>query len=233
MRPARTIRVAGHRVELRPCDGPAPLVCLTVHDPMAERLLGACRDEGCPPFHLLEVTGLRWDEELSPWPSDPVLGEDDRFAGEAPGYLALLLDEVLPEAERLAEQRGRVVAGYSMGGLFALWAAHACDAFRAAVSASGSVWYPGFADFALSRPLSPAVEAAYLSIGDRESRTRNPVLRTTEEASRRIADAYARSGVRATFALEPGDHFRDVAGRCARGIAWALRALGGRRDAGA
>ena len=40
-----------------------------------------------------------------------------------------------------------VIAGYSLAGLFALWAAWNSGYFRRVASVSGSLWYPGFTDY--------------------------------------------------------------------------------------
>ena len=75
-----------------------------------------------------------------------------------------------------------VIAGYSLAGLFALWATWNSGYFRRVASVSGSLWYPGFTDYIRNNePKSgcgekSGPEKAYFSLGDRESRTRHPLM---------------------------------------------------------
>lgn len=82
--------------------------------------------------------------------------------------IPLIEDTIIPEY--------RVIAGYSMGGLFALYAPYVTDLFSSAVSASGSVWYPEFVSYVKSHDFLKKPNTIYLSLGNQESRTRNPFL---------------------------------------------------------
>ena len=44
----------------------APIVYANMVTDSGQTVLDACRTLGCLPFHLVTVTRLRWDEELSP-----------------------------------------------------------------------------------------------------------------------------------------------------------------------
>ena len=57
------------------------------------------------------------------------------------------------------------------------------DAFSRAASVSGSLWFPGFKEYVLSHPPIHRPDCVYFSLGDRESKTRNPVLQTVQELS--------------------------------------------------
>jgi predicted alpha/beta superfamily hydrolase len=195
-------------------------------------VLSRCSQLGCAPFDLVTISGFSWDQCLSPWPSEPVATKDDHFAGDAPAYLEWLLGSVVPWAsDTLGETAaGSYVSGYSMAGLFALWSLYETDAFAGAVCASGSLWYPGFGDFATTHDLVASPQGVYLSLGDRESSVRNPALRVTESVFRLVRDSYERRGIPVTFELNPGNHFRDMDLRVAKGITWLLgTAAEGRR----
>lgn len=134
----------------------------------------------------------------------------------------------MPFAEGVVGTGGaRIMAGYSMAGLFALYVPHVSRMFSGSVSASGSLWFPGFADFVRGTPFVRRPDAIYLSIGDRESRTRNPYLRTTEDRTRGLYDHYRAEGIDSVFELNPGNHFRDADLRLAKGISWAVPRCGG------
>ena len=171
------------------------------------------------PFMLAACDVNNWDHELSPWPAGDVTGDDD-FTGEAPAYLAWLLDEAMPLVEGEAHPV-RGIGGYSMAGLFAAWAFLSCDAFAGLASGSGSLWYPGWREWAQGHA-APAGSVAYLSLGTKEPRVRNRQVATVGEATQELADALAAdAGVReTTFECNPGGHFNDPTGRMAAGMAW-------------
>ena len=59
--------------------------------------------------------------------------------------------------------RRRFLCGYSLAGLFALWAVYQTDFFAGTAAVSPSVWYPGWLGYAEEhRALTPAVYLSYL-----------------------------------------------------------------------
>ena len=109
----------------------------------------------------------------------------------------------------------RGIAGYSLAGLFAIYALYRTDLFSRAASVSGSLWYPGFRDFIISSQLRARPDRLYLSLGDRESKgSTSTVLGNTEA----IAAHFSSIGISTLFELNPGNHFTDPAGRTAKGI---------------
>ena len=66
------------------------------------------------------------------------------------------------------------LAGYSLAGLFALYAAHKAKAFSRFVAASPSAWFPRFVDFAKTTPFATKPQHIYLSLGDAEAKTKIP-----------------------------------------------------------
>ena len=187
------------------------------------QLADACMGLGCRPFHLVEMSGLEWDSDLSPWPAGKIITKSDDFRGNAGVYLQRLLSVVIPEAERSIGLNNpvRILSGYSMAGLFALYAMYSTDAFRGMASVSGSVWYPGFEDYAIKNGIkgNPAI---YMSIGDMESRTRSPYLSGTEGVCRRLAEHFVSLGYDCCFELNPGNHFTDMELRIAKAICWLI-----------
>ena len=109
-----------------------------------------------------------------------------------------------------------------MAGLFALWSLYETDLFSGAVCASGSLWYPGFCDFALNNEFRRISVGVYLSVGDRESAVKNPTLQKTGSVFRTLEEHYKSRGVSSVFELNPGNHYRDVDLRMAKGYRWIL-----------
>ena len=105
-----------------------------------------------------------------------------------------------------------------MAGLFAAWAMYRSSLFDRIACMSGSLWYPGFREFALREPLRRAPGRLVLSLGDREALTRHPVLRTVRDTTEALRDHWADLGVPVSFTLHPGNHFARVIERQADGI---------------
>ena len=201
-----------------------PLVYSIDYHENGQLLLEACRLVGCSGFNLVTISGLHWNQELSPWPVETVVSRDDRFEGQADQWLPVLTGEVVPQVEHLldAPPAWRCLAGYSLAGLFAVWTAFQTDLFTRILSASGSMWYPGWLEFARDHELTVPLQGIYLSVGDKESTSRNAVLQTVGERTRQIADLMASRGITATFELNPGNHFKNPPLRVVKGIKWLL-----------
>ena len=216
----------GHRrvCLYRLAEGTAPLVYSIDYHENGQLLIDASRQVDCSGFNLVTISGLHWNQELSPWAVETVISRDDRFTGEAPQLLPVLTDEIVPQVERLldAPPAWRCLAGYSMAGLFAVWAAHRTDLFTRILSASGSMWYPGWLEYVRKHALAGPVEGVYLSVGEQESTSRNAVLQTVGERTRAVATLLAERGVNTKFELNPGNHFKNPPLRVVKGIKWLL-----------
>ncbi len=182
---------------------------------------------------LAMVSVADWNRDLSPWPAPSAFKRAEAFAGEADAFLAALTDEVLSGiVARLASPPEWVVlAGYSLAGLFATYTACNSDAFDAIVSASGSLWYPGFVDYVRAHVPRPRMAHAYFSVGDREAATKNKPLQSVEANTRAVSKLFANCGVQTIFELNKGGHFQDMALRLARGICWAVGCCASIQDA--
>ena len=205
-------------------NGPAPLVYSIDYHENGQLLLDACKQVGCSGFNLVTISGLHWNQELSPWPVETVVSKDDNFAGEAAQWLTLLTGEVVPQVEQLLDlpPTWRMLAGYSLAGLFAVWTAFHSDLFTRFLSASGSMWYPGWLEYAREHELAVSLQGIYLSVGEQESTSRNAVLHTVGQRTRALAELMAERGIPSHFELNPGNHFKNPPLRVAKGICWLL-----------
>ena len=197
-----------------------PLIVLNTFEGGGAQVLEEARKLGGGDFSLLSVGGLDWNRDMSPWECAPVMAQDEGYAGGADSYLSLLLEEILPEGlKRLPESPSWIgIAGYSLAGLFALYALYRTDTFARAASMSGSLWFPGFGDFVRSHDMKRTPEKLYLSLGDKEAKTRNPYLKTVQENTEAAVQLYRDRGLDVTWELNPGNHFRDAEKRSAKGI---------------
>ena len=96
------------------------------------------------------------------------------------------------------------IGGYSLAGLFALWAATRTDRFAGIAAASPSVWFPGFTDYLRANPVRSG--AVYLSLGDREEKTRNPVMAEVGNRIRETEEILRGQGVKTVLEWNPGNH---------------------------
>ena len=204
--------------------GTAPLVYSIDYHENGKLLLEACEQVGCEGFNLVTISGLHWNQELSPWPVETVVSKNDRFTGGGPDLLPLLTHEIVPQVEGLldAPPAWRCLAGYSLGGLFAVWTAYQTDLFTRILSASGSMWYPGWLEFAQEHELAALLQGIYLSVGEQESTSRNAVLQTVGERTKALASLMAERGIPAKFELNPGNHFKNPPLRVVKGINWLI-----------
>ena len=105
MNPPQKIILEGKQILRFSCaETNAPVVYLHTYQEEGTAVLAQCEELNCPPFHLVSISGLRWEEELSPWPHPPVLSNRDHFTGEAEDYAACLTEKILPWAEKQLSQ---------------------------------------------------------------------------------------------------------------------------------
>ena len=202
----------------------APLVYSIDYHENGQLLIEASRQIGCEGFNLVTVSGLHWNQELSPWAVETVVSKDDRFTGGAPELLPIFTDEIVPHVENLldAPPAWRCLAGYSMAGLFAVWSTFQTEMFTRILSASGSMWYPGWLEYAQEHELAMTPRGVYLSVGEQESTARNTVLQTVGKRTWAIANLLAERGIPTKFELNPGNHFKNPPLRVVKGIKWLL-----------
>lgn len=167
---------------------------------------------------LAAISGVDWNRELSPWSVPEVFRDGADFGGQASVLLDMLTHQIIPLTEKhlrcAPEFRG--IAGYSLAGLFALWAVYQTDLFDRAASISGSLWFDGFLNF--MRTNTPKAKLVYLSLGDREKAVKNPRLAAVEDCTVQAVELLRARGVSTVFEMNRGGHFRDIPVRIARGI---------------
>lgn len=168
---------------------------------------------------LFDYECTDWDADFSPWSADTA---GEHFPGGGTETLRFLREEALPLLRTLRPEGRFFTAGYSLSALFALWAFCECPLFSGAVCCSGSLWYPGWAEYADAHPLREG-SAVYLSLGGKEPGKGRPPMNTVGEAYERQSRlCKAAPGVRSTYVMNPGGHFADSNARLAKGFRWIL-----------
>ena len=212
--------VSGRTVEIfSSADGIAPLVILNTIQGEGAKIFEKCLELGCNDFTLAAIGGLNWNRDLSPWETPEIRNNRYSFGG-ADEYISELTGKILPEI--LSKLPGTpeftAIAGYSLAGLFALYAAYRTDVFSRVASVSGSLWFPGFTEFAQSHNFVKTPDLIYLSLGDTEAKTRDKNLATVQKNTEFLAGFYKSRGIGTIFELNCGNHFTDTIGRTAKGI---------------
>ncbi len=187
-----------------------------------------------------------WEENFSPWCAPRVFAKGPNFGDGAQKTLDTLINQVIPwtESELTDPPTYRVLVGYSLAGLFSLWAgvsqqvARGCQhdataphvdapaaTFQRIGAVSGSFWFPGLLDY-VDQQISEGVVGlthAYLSLGDRETRTPNPQIMHVRENAELLASKLENAGITSTFELNRGNHFQNVEGRMQKALDWLVK----------
>ena len=168
-------------------------------------------------FRLVACQVDDWNRDLSPWEAPPVFSKEG-FGGKAEKTLQDLKESVLSQ---YGQADRKFIGGDSLAGLFALWAAYREDSFEGVAAASPSVWFPGFLSMAEKETLK--AKRVYLSLGDKEEKTKNPVMATVGDSIRRLHQIYEDAGgVKSGLEWNEGNHFREPELRMAKGYAWVI-----------
>ena len=164
-------------------------------------------------FHLIAVKVDDWNHDLSPWKAPAVFG-NECFGDGA--------ESTLSEVLKLLSDMSKTyyIGGYSLAGLFDLWAVHQTDLFAGAAAASPSIWFPGFLDYMKEHEIK--TRSIYLSLGDREEKTRNPVMAQVGSCIRSAYEMLQERGVCCTLEWNKGNHFKDPDLRTAKAFAWVM-----------
>ena len=174
---------------------------------------------------LVTIDGITWEDELSPWLVAKAFHGGQDFTGGADKFIAFLEERLVPKAEQGLGfvPTYRVMAGYSLAGLFSLYTLYKTSIFQRIVCASGSLWYDGFVDFMKAKQLQKLPDKIYLSLGDKEKITKNKRLAAVEERTLEAEQVLRQQGITTIFEKNQGGHFLDTTERVAKGIRWVLK----------
>ena len=164
-------------------------------------------------FQMIAVKVDSWNQDLSPWRAPAVFGNED-FGEGASALLAQILELCKDESKTY------YLGGYSLAGLFVLWASCQTDRFAGIAAASPSVWFPGFLSYVKEYGIaSPAV---YLSLGDREERTKNKVMAAVGDCIRELYGWLQEQEIDRMLEWNSGNHFKEPGIRTAKAFAWVM-----------
>lgn len=220
-----TLSTKGKTISIFPCfEVNAPIIYLNTFSKEGQKVFEAAQTAGCPLFTLVTISDLDWNHDMAPWDSPPAIKNAAPCTRGADDYLQLLTEEITPTAEKeiAGVPRWRGIAGYSLAGLFALYAIYQTDLFSRVGSISGSLWFPGMKEYIFSHEPKRCPDCMYFSLGDKESKTRNPILRSVRQNTEEIHAFYQSKGIDTVFQLNPGNHYNHAVERTAAGLCWLL-----------
>lgn len=207
----KTFETAGYRCLIaRPDKGEkTPTQTVYLLWPMPVTAETATRLAGHYACGIAFITGIDWDNDLTPWRAPGVFKRDAPFDGKASIFLDTLTRIIIPAIDKemkIAPQQ-RTLAGISLSGLFATWQWIESPFFDNVISISGSFWYDGFTSWLRSAAIPPRGGKIYISLGDEEEDTTvarfQPVKRCMDE----VADIFRRAGIDVVYQMTKGNHY--------------------------
>lgn len=177
-------------------------------------------------FTVVAFLAEDWNRDFSPWPAPAAFGDAD-FEGGGQDMLYWLEKCCIPTVEKrttASSVPSRFLIGYSLAGLFALWAAYETDLFSGIASCSGSLWFKDWDAYAAKHSIQSACNI-YLSLGGKEEKTKNQMMSQVGNCTRRQEEILQREPLVRASVLEwnSGGHFADSGKRLAKGIFWLLQ----------
>lgn len=174
--------------------------------------------------NIVAMTGMDWDDDLTPWPAPGEPPGDPDFKGLSAPFLKYLTNQVLPSVEKelgLVNPE-RTLCGISLSGLFAVWVRTQTTAFRNIISISGSFWYKGFSAWIKTITIPPLSAEGndrnrygrvYLSLGNKEANSPIVAFRSVATDTESVAETLRNDGLDVTFRMVPGNHYQHFESR--------------------
>lgn len=179
-------------------------------------------------FILLSIKPKNWNDDFTPWAAPAFRAGEAAPQGRADVYLSCLTKEIKPYMDThyrtKPEPQDTALFGYSLGGLTAVYAIYKTTAFGAVAGLSGSFWFDGFCEWMeREKPLRTDLRV-YLSLGKKESRSKNLRMAKVAECTQRAKEILAAQLKKPVhFDWNEGGHFHDIEGRFAKAIAWWIK----------
>ena len=207
--------IAGRKCLIHEAGTPAKVVYLINDHP--EDIVS--RLEGADNYVLVFFSTEDWNRDLSPWPYR--MNRNFDFPGNGSVLKNWLTEECVKTIEEeYGNDISHFVCGYSLAGLFSLWCFYETDIFRGAGSFSGSLWFDGWHEY-IDNIRVRADARVFLSLGNRESNTRNPVMAKVYDETVHQHEVLKEQCC-CVFRVNEGGHFDNVSERIADGVRWLI-----------
>lgn len=186
-------------------------------------------------FILLSIKPKNWNDDFTPWTAPAFRAGEAAPQGRADAYLSCLTKGIKPYMDThyrtKSEPQHTALFGYSLGGLTAVYAVYKTTVFGAAAGLSGSLWFDDFCEWMEGeKPLRTDLRV-YLSLGKKESRSKNPRMAKVAECTQRAKEILAAQLKKPVhFDWNEGGHFHDIEGRFAKAVMWWMEDLSETED---
>lgn len=173
---------------------------------------------------IVVITGMDWDNDLTPWPEKGVPRGCPDFRGNAPQFLSRLEKAVsIIESTLSVHDAERTLAGVSLSGLFTLWQWPQNKLFHNIIALSGSFWYPGFMEWFAEQDYSEKSGKVCMLLGDKEADSKVKAFQPVAVNTQEIASRLTESGVTTVFEMVPGNHYAHPIERLNRAMSVIFR----------
>ena len=78
----------------------APTIYLNTFSGEGQKIYEAARAANYPQFALVAISDLDWNHDMAPWDRPAAFKNGEPFIGGADDYLRLLVEEIMPRAEK-------------------------------------------------------------------------------------------------------------------------------------
>ena len=204
-----------------------PVIILNTFNNEGQNVWEKCNDLESNEFILVSIAKMNWNNDLTPWECPPLYKGDSKCLGYADNYLKEIEKDMIPIMEDYITNTLHKkisyygIAGYSLGGLFALYSGFKTNLFKRIISASGSLWYPNFSEFVKKNKLSDNIDRIYFSLGNKESKSKIKILSTVKEKTEEIYEHISKN-INSKYEENEGNHFKEATLRMAKGIKWII-----------
>ena len=179
-----------------------------------------------PALNFVLIASNNRTDDYTPWPLQASESMPMDFGGKAAEHLSFFATHVIPFCESkyafASSEEKRVIGGYSLGGLFSLYAAVNTDLFGTVLSCSSSLWYSDFLDYLKEHPFKAPHPKLYMSVGDEEGVTAtnltNHQIQNTMTLKDWLEPKFQPNDFK--FMLEEGNHGNNIPRRVERAIRW-------------
>lgn len=178
-------------------------------------------NEGKYPGSFVAMSGMDWNDTMTPWPADGVMKKEKPFGGHAQRFLRALKEDYFyqTEADLGIRQAERTLVGISLSGLFAIWACLQSPLFAKVACISGSLWYDGFSDWVSKLTISGGPQKIYMSLGTKEAATKDRRMSSVEACTKAVVETLTSAGLDVDYQSEFAvSHFSPIGPRLTKAL---------------
>ncbi|MDO4203945.1 MAG: hypothetical protein Q4D07_05600 [Selenomonadaceae bacterium] len=177
------------------------------------------------PLNVAVVDPGVWEDALTPWPEPGLSSKGPQFGGKGRDLIRAYWKKIIPKAEQMVVIKPccRIISGYSLAGLWGVYAGWESGLFERVAVASASLWYEGFLDYLKTKEPASSLRRIHMALGRKEAKARNPRLARIGEATAEARTLMQQKGVTSNLVMTEGGHFTNAASRLADTIRAVVR----------